>query len=432
MVACFALSVAACEPGGPKAASQDPAVGAAAFAPRSSGAAYAVDPRHPVAAAELARLGRELFFDRSLSASGRAACADCHDPGRAFAPANASAVQLAGSDGKTPGLRAVPSLRYLQTVPPFSEHFFENEGDDSIDAGPTGGRTWDGRAASAHEQASLPLLSPLEMANKTPGEVVERLRGGALAPRFRALWGGDIFDRPADAFAAAAMALEAYQETPATFQPFTSRYDAVLRGEARLSAGEARGRAAFDDPARGNCASCHPSEPKADGSAPLFSDFGYVAIGVPRNRAIPANADPGYFDLGLCGPLRQDLRDRADYCGAFRTPTLRNVATRQSFFHNGVVHDLRDAVRFYATRDSDPARWYGRGARGRARLFDDLPERYCGNVRREAPFGGKRRLSEADVRDIVAFLRTLTDADANLQAAARNAGRQTPISSISR
>ena len=394
--------------------------------PAQRGAAYAVDPSHPVSAAALAALGRELFFDASLSASGKTACASCHDPRHAHAPANASAVQRAGADGKTPGVRAVPSLRYLQFVPPFSEHYHENEGDDSIDAGPTGGHTWDGRAASLHEQARLPLLSPFEMANATPGAFVARLRVAASAARFRALWGADVFERPAEAFAAAAMALEVYQQTPAEFQPFTSKYDAVLRGQAALSAAEARGLAAFNDPGRGNCASCHPSEPKADGSFPLFSDFGHIALGVPRNHEIAANADPAYRDLGLCGPLRVDFRDRADYCGAFRAPTLRNVAARQSFFHNGVFHDLAQAVRFYAGRDLAPVRWYGRDSHGRVRRFDDLPERYQGNLNRDPPFGkrpgAQPALSEAEVRDVVAFLRTLTDADV-LQGGRREAAK---------
>ena len=127
---------------------------------------------------------------------------------------------------------------------------------------------------------------------------------------------------------------------------------------------------------------------------------------------------PAYFDLGLCGPLRTDLRDRPDFCGRFRTPTLRNVAARQSFFHNGAVHDVAEAVRFYATRDTNPAHWYGREGRsagGAPRAFDDLPERYRGNVESGPPFGGKRgskpALSERDIADIVAFLGTLTDAD---------------------
>ena len=384
--------------------------------PASRGAAYAVDPDHRIAAADLAALGREIFFDPSLSASGRIACAGCHDPRHAFAPANDLAVQLAGAHGDTPGLRAVPSLRYLQTVPPFSEHFFGNEGDDSADAGPTGGRTWDGRADSAHEQAALPLLSPLEMAGGPPARIVARLRTAPYAARFRALWGADVFDRTDPVFAAAAMALEVYQEGPVEFQPFSSRYDAVLRGQARLTAAQARGRAAFEDPARGNCASCHPSEPGPDGAAPLFSDFGFVAIGVPRNRRLAANADPSFFDLGLCGPLRQDLRDRGELCGKFRTPSLRNVATRRSFFHNGAIQSLDEAVRFYASRDSDPARWYGRDRAGQPRAFDDLPPRYLSNVERGAPFGGRRggppSLDDGEVKDIVAFLGTLTDADA--------------------
>jgi cytochrome c peroxidase len=412
------LGLAACDRAAVRTAVAAPSDAAAVVEPArpaQRGAAYDVDPRHPVSAAQLAALGRALFFDASLSASGKTACATCHDPAHAHAPGNALPVQRGGADGTTPGVRAVPSLRYLQFVPPFSEHHHEDEGDDSIDAGPTGGHTWDGRAGSLHEQARLPLLSPFEMANATPEAFVRRLQATPSAARFRALWGDDVFARPAEAFAAAAMALEVYQQTPEEFQPFTSRYDAVLRGQARLSAAEARGLAAFNDPARGNCASCHPSEPKADGALPLFSDFGHIALRVPRNRAIPANADAGYRDLGLCGPWRKDFRDRAEYCGAFRAPSLRNVATRQSFFHNGVFHDLAEAVRFYAGRDLDPARWYGRDARGRVRRFDDLPERYQANLHRDAPFGdrpdGRPALSEAEVQDVVAFLRTLTDAD---------------------
>ncbi|HZV93299.1 MAG TPA: cytochrome c peroxidase [Caldimonas sp.] len=442
-------SIGANPPAPARSVARESTAGARRPGPASRGAAYAVDLGHRIATAELAGLGREIFFDPSLSASGRIACAGCHDPRHAFAPANGLAVQLAGANGDTPGLRAVPSLRYLQTVPPFSEHFFDNEGDDSADAGPTGGRTWDGRAGSAHEQAALPLLSPLEMAGGTPERIVARLGAAPYAARFRTLWGAGIFDHADRAFAAAAMALEVYQEGAAEFQPFSSRYDAVLRGQASLTAAQARGRAVFEDPARGNCASCHPSEPGPDGAAPLFSDFGFVAIGVPRNRRLAANADPSFFDLGLCGPLREDLRDRPELCGRFRTPSLRNVATRRSFFHNGVVRSLDEAVRFYASRDSDPARWYGRDRAGQPREFDDLPPRYRSNVERGAPFGGRPggppALDEGEVSDIVAFLGTLTDADA-LPAAGDERSPlvgppttrspkerpQTPISSISR
>ncbi|MDR3451268.1 MAG: cytochrome c peroxidase [Rhodoferax sp.] len=378
-----------------------------------AGADYAMTLPQPPPVAAMAALGRVLFFDPSLSASGRLSCASCHSPDHAYGPPNALAVQFGGRDGHTPGVRAVPSLRYLQSVPPFSEHHFDNDGDDSVDAGPTGGRTWDGRASSAHDQARLPLLSPFEMANKSPDEVVDKLMRAPYAGQFRATFGVDIFDHKANAFHWALMALEVFQETPAEFYPYTSRYDAVLRGQATLSRQEARGLALFNDPAKGNCASCHISAVKSDGGLPLFSDFGLIALGVPRNPAIAANADPAWFDLGLCGPLRTDLQDRPEYCGLFRTPSLRNVALRQVFFHNGAFHSLQDALRFYVLRDVEPARFYPRNPDGSVRKFDDLPPQYHGNVNTEAPFGdppgGRPRLSEADIRDVAAFLKTLTD-----------------------
>ncbi|HEX3859400.1 MAG TPA: cytochrome-c peroxidase, partial [Pseudolabrys sp.] len=124
-------------------------------------------------AVALEALGRKLFADPSLSASGQMACATCHDPQHAFGPPNALSVQLGGKDMKQPGLRAVPSLKYLQVTPQFTEHFFESddEGDESVDNGPTGGLTWDGRVDRRRDQARVPLLSPFEMANSSVGDV---------------------------------------------------------------------------------------------------------------------------------------------------------------------------------------------------------------------------------------------------------------------
>ncbi len=97
----------------------------------------------------------------------------------------------------------------------------------------------------------------------------------------------------------------------------------------------------------------------------------------------------------------------------------------QSFFHNGVIHSLEEAIRFYAQRDTAPQRWYGRAANGVVRKFDDLPAQYHANINNEAPFGqkpgDKPSLTEAEIRDVAAFLRTLTDADQ--KNAAVNAGR---------
>ena len=364
------------------------------------------------AAAALTALGRELFLDPALSASGKIACAGCHDPKHGFGPANGLPVQRGGGDGRSFGMRAVPSLMYTQNVPPFTEHFIDDEGDDSVDQGPAGGRTWDGRAQSFHDQARLPLFSPFEMANTDTDAVVLKVRHARYAGEFRAAFGEKIFDDGALAFKGILMALEAYQQSPAEFYPYSSKYDAWLRHEVSLSPQEARGLAAFKDPLKGNCARCHPAAAR-NGAFPQFTDFGFAAIGAPRNSSIPANADPKYYDLGLCGPLRTDLRDRKEYCGLFRTPSLRNVARRAVFFHNGVLHSLSDAVRFYAERDTQPQKWYPRGRGGSLAKFDDLPAVYLASVDRQAPFdrhaGEAPAMSEQDIGDVVAFLQTLSD-----------------------
>ena len=362
-------------------------------------------------AAALAALGRALFADPALSASGKIACASCHDPEHDFGPPNNQAVQRGGMDGRSFGVRAVPSLKYTQNTPPFTEHFVDDDGDDSVDQGPAGGRTWDGRSQSFHDQARLPLFSSFEMANKDSDAVVAKVQAGHDA-QFRAVFGTRAFDDKALAFKGVLMALEAYQQSPAEFYPYSSKYDAYLKNEALLSAQELRGLAAFNDPEKGNCARCHPGA-KIKGAFPQFTDFGFAALGAPRNFEIPANADRRYYDLGLCGPLRTDLQDRPEYCGMFRTPSLRNVARRPVFFHNGVFHSLSDVVRFYAERDTKPEKWYRHAADGRILKFDDLPARYVANLDTQAPFdrqaGNAAALNDRDIEDIVAFLQTLTD-----------------------
>jgi cytochrome c peroxidase len=372
-------------------------------------------PQAYARAAALAALGRTLFIDPSLSASGQMSCANCHDPAHGFGPPNALPVQLGGKDIRQPGRRAVPSLKYLQALPQFTEHFFESddEGDASIDNGPTGGFTWDGRMDRARDQASFPLLSPFEMGNASVADVVARARTANYAADLRKLYGDAIFDDPDKAFAVIGHALEVFQQSYRDFYPYSSKYDGYLAGRAQLTAQEARGLALFNDPAKGNCGNCHRSSPGNDGTPPQFTDYGLIAIGVPRNRAIPANADQHYFDLGLCGPLRTDFSGRSEYCGLFRTPSLRNVALRQTFFHNGLVHSLREAIAFYVERDTNPGKWYPRGDGGRVDKFDDLPAKYRGNVNKEPPFGGKIGdrpvLTDSEIDDMVAFLNTLTD-----------------------
>ncbi|WP_050463085.1 cytochrome-c peroxidase [Herbaspirillum autotrophicum] len=362
---------------------------------------------------DLTTLGRAMFFDQALSASGKQSCASCHSPEHAFGPPNNLPVQPGGRFLTLSGTRAVPSLRYMQNTPAFTEHYHDDDGDDSIDAGPTGGRTWDGRVDSAHEQARIPLLSTHEMGNASTGEVVNKLRAATYAPQLKALFGAQVFDDPERAFDAAMHALEVFQENPADFYPYSSKYDAFLRRQVKLTPQEMRGLSLFNDPDKGNCASCHISAVAPNGAFPQFTDYGLIALGAPRNREIPANANPQYVDLGLCGPERTDFMDRKDYCGLFKTPTLRNVALRQTFFHNGVFHSLDEVMRFYVERDTAPQKWYPRNRDRSLRKFDDLLPAYHANVNMEAPFGGKRGdkpvLSASEIQDVIAFMKTLTD-----------------------
>jgi cytochrome c peroxidase len=364
--------------------------------------------------AGLAAIGRQMFSDPALSGSGRLACATCHSPAHAYGPSDARPIQPGGPDLMAGGLRAVPGLTYLQATPHFAEHFHDDEddGDESVDAGPTGGLTWDGRVDRLRDQALIPLLSPVEMANPdraTLAAVIEARYGTAL----RAALGASMPAGPESVLAAGLRALEAFQQDHAEFFPYTSKYDAYLAGTATLTPQEVRGLKLFNDEARGNCASCHVSERAGDGTPPQFTDYGLIAVGAPRNPAIAANDDPHFFDLGLCGPLRTDLADRPEYCGLFKTPTLRNVAIRRTFFHNGVFHSLRDVVAFYVERDTRPEKWYPRNADGSVRKFDDLPPQYHGNINTDPPFdrdaGDPPALAPDEIDDVVAFLATLTD-----------------------
>ena len=362
---------------------------------------------------DAAVLGREIFFDRSLSASGRMACATCHDPDHAYGPPNGLAVQLGGAGLDQAGLRAVPSLRYLRFTPKFTRHLAQPSSDGVEDEGPAGGFARDGAAATLHDQALLPLLNPLEMANADVAAVAARLQGTSYAARFRALYGSAVFDRPAQAVARAADALEAFEREDPSFEPYTSKFDSVMSGHAAFTAQERRGYRLFNDPHAGNCAKCHIDAPGPGGRPAQFTDYGFVALGVPRNHELAANRDPRRFDLGLCGPVRSDLVGEPSLCGMFKTPTLRNVALRQTFFHNGVLHSLDKVLQFYSERDSAPAKWYATGS-GKLRSYDDLPSSYRTNVDHvDEPFthkpGDKPVFSRRDIDDLIAFLQTLND-----------------------
>ena len=350
-----------------------------------------------------AALGDKIFADVSLSASGRVLCASCHSADNAHAPANDLAVQQGGTLLDQQGRRASPSINYLSFNTAF---FFDAQGT------PTGGFFLDGRAVSLQDQAGQPFLGAIEMANASKADVVDKLSRASYAGEFKQVFGADIFTRPDDAFDRLTLALQQYQREDIGFRPFSSKYDEFLRGNTRLSDQELRGLALFNSPDKGNCAACHPSAKAADGSFPLFTDFSYDNLGVPRNPAIARNSDPAYFDLGLCE--RAELAARADLCGAFKVPSLRNVGLRHVFFHNGRFNTLKDAVSFYVQRDTQPEKWYPLNADGTVKKFDDLPMQYHANVNTtEAPYnrrlGDAPALGDAEVDDVIAFLKTLSD-----------------------
>ncbi|WGG51119.1 cytochrome-c peroxidase [Rugamonas sp. DEMB1] len=354
---------------------------------------------------QAAQLGEKIFKDVSLSASGKQSCASCHSPDQAHGPVGNLSAELGGPNGDTQGFRASPSLRYLNQTPAF---FFDKEGT------PTGGIDRDGRAQSLAEQAERPFLAPHEMANASKEAVVASLRKTGYAEQFRQQFGAAIFEQPEQAFSRITFALQQYQKEDTAFHPFDSKYDQFLAGKVKLADAELRGLALFNDTSKGNCIGCHASMRGADGAPPLFTDFTYDNLGVPRNARLKATADPAYFDLGLCGPDRTDLAARADLCGAFKVPTLRNVATRHTFFHNGAFDNLKDVVAFYVRRDTNPEEWYPLGADGKVDKFNDLPAQYRRNVNiSEVPYnrqpGMAPALSPAEIDDVVQFLGTLTD-----------------------
>ncbi len=359
-----------------------------------------------------ALLGKRLFFDPRLSASGTLSCASCHDPANAYsAPPDAGPVMRSGARLDRWGLRSVPTLRYLSSRPHFARHVYVDSGADREDVGPAGGFMLDGRVDDLGAQALEPLLDPAEMANGSLVGLAARLRQLPYAVRFSRNAGADTDARALAQEAAAALA--AFELEDPSFHPYSSRYDRYLKGQVELTDEERAGLELFSDPAKGNCAACHTLVTGPGGQPPQFTDYSYHALGVPRNAAIPANRDPGFFDLGLCGPRRVDLEQESGYCGYFKTPTLRNVARRRFFFHNGRFTSLQSVLQFYVSRDLTPGRWYPR-VNSQVIRFDDLPPRYRANVDgSDAPLnrdpGEPPALNDAEITQLIAFLRTLDD-----------------------
>jgi cytochrome c peroxidase len=297
-------------------------------------------------------LGKYLFFDRALSHDQTLACADCHNPRLGFSDGRGRSLGVAQP-------RAPPGA-------PASRRELDRGAPTLWNVGFLGRLFWDGRAATLAEQASGPLFAADEMAN-TPDGLTQTLNA---IPAYRALF-ADAYAREA----ARDITVDEIENALAAFQTslvsFNSRYDRYAFGDASaLTPLEQEGHNVF----RGfvaRCSQCHVP--------PLFTDGELAVVGAPAVAGQPYDRGAG----------RQS--DDPALVGAFRTPTLRNIALTAPYFNAGQFATLRDVVTFY------------NDTRGHA-VPKSVPQQVHWHIAMKAP-----QLSEADVDALVAFLGTLTD-----------------------
>lgn len=287
------------------------------------------------------KLGSALFFERNLSFSRKQNCASCHSPELAFTdPRALGDIQGAvsrGGDGRSFGDRNAPTLGYVALAPEFH---LTPPGD------PVGGMFWDGRARDIESQIHDPLINPVEMAMPDAASVVARVNENpAYRAALAALFGEGTLSDTKQAFAALEKAIAAFMRQP-DFAPFDSKYDRSLRGEATLSAAEAAGRDIFFSSERAGCNRCHAQGEAGGVGGELLTTFRYYNLGVPANTAVRKlnNSPPGRVDHGV---LENAAVTAPRHDGAFKVPTLRNVAVTGPYMHNGVFQELRTAVLFH-------------------------------------------------------------------------------------
>lgn len=369
------------------------------------------------------QLGKHLFFDKIASPDWMS-CADCHDPNVGFTgPIPGINRHGAVYRGAVPfrfGNRKPPSAAYATLSPIF--HFDAGEGLF------VGGNFWDGRATGAllgnpaADQALGPFLNPVEQNNPSKEAVIMQVAASKYAGLWEDVWGEPIsYATPEDVeenYDRVGLSIAAYEASSEVNQ-FSSKYDLYLAGEVDLSPQEIEGLNLFNG--EGKCSLCHPSQPipasnpNEDPQPPLFTDFTFDNLGVPKNPDNPFyqmdevyldNGSPinpegdAWVDLGLGGFLQNAGYSQAEYeanYGKHKVPTLRNVAKSpgsgfpKAYLHNGVFKSLKEVVHFYNTRDVDA--W-------------PAPE-VGANVNQDEL--GDLGLSDAEEDAIVAFLKTLSD-----------------------
>ncbi len=269
------------------------------------------------------RLGAKLFFDRRLSADGSISCASCHIPEQAFSDGKATAEGVRGAKG----FRNTPSL---------------------INVSAQGALFWDGRRDTLESQAADPFINAAEHGLGSHAELTQRLQAD---PTYEAAF-RQAFDQSAIETSRVFAALAAFQRS---LQAGRSAFEEHFAGveTSRLSAAAQRGYTLFVG--RGRCSSCHLVEKR---TAPL-TDGKFHAIGVgleevaerlpalvrrvsretPETSVALLTSDRDLAALGRF-VITKDPRD----IGAYRTPSLYNVAVTAPYMHDGSVATLEDAV----------------------------------------------------------------------------------------
>jgi cytochrome c peroxidase len=249
------------------------------------------------------------------------------------------------------------------------------------------------------------------MNNPDRARVVAAVRRAGYAPAFRELFGPAALDDVDAAFGHITEVLAAFERTSA-FAPFSSRYDRYLAGQIALTEPERRGLEIFEDPERGHCAGCHPSRPGPDGAPPLFTDWSYANLGIPKYANNKFYVQPAlnpegdrYIDHGLATTAGDPAQD-----GKFRVPTLRNIAVTPPYGHNGYFENLPYFIDFLNTRDIG-----SRDVGTCSRISPPLsPPPRCAWPAPEISTGladgiGQLGLGDDEISDLVAFLTALTD-----------------------
>jgi cytochrome c peroxidase len=334
---------------------------------------------------EKAILGKQIFFDTALSSPPGQSCATCHDPKAGFnGNGDAKIAVYEGAVKGRFGNRNPPASAYASFSPKF--HLDKKTGEY------VGGQFWDGRAATLEAQAKGPFLNPAEQNLEDAKALVEKVCQASYGKQFIKLFGKIACTNPTKGYDKIAEAVAVYEGSTESNR-FSSKYDLFLAGKTALSEAEKRGFELFNG--KGKCSSCHPSAKGPKGNRPVFTDFTYDNIGIPKNPANPhytttKELNPQglkYIDLGL----GQEVKD-AKQNGKFKVPTLRNVAVAPPYGHNGYFKTLDEVIRFYNTRDI-PKKWPA------PEVTENLNKNELGNL----------GLTETEIADIVAFLQTLTD-----------------------